>query len=218
MAHHGVLFLNELTEFRRDAIEGLRQPLEDGRVVITRAGGSTEFPARFTLVAAANPCPCGFENDPAKTCTCDPHRAQLYKQKLSGQLLDRIDIRLTVPRLTKQELLGQEPGETSAVVRERVCEARERQRERYAPLGVACNAHLPGPLARREVRLAAAAENLLAHAVDQFALTGRGFDRALKVARTIADLATAERVETSHLAEALSYRADPDREGLQRAG
>jgi magnesium chelatase family protein len=216
LAHHGVLFLDEFTEFRRDALESLRQPLEDGRVVLTRAGGSTEFPSRFTLIAAANPCPCGFEGDPMKTCACEQHRIQSYRQKLSGPLLDRIDLRLTVPRLTKQELLGEEAGETSATVRQRVCAARERQRARYTV--VACNAHLPGPLARKHVRMSGAAENLLAHAVDQLALTGRGFDRALKVARTIADLNAADRVETEHLAEALSYRAEPNREDMQRAG
>jgi magnesium chelatase family protein len=218
LAHHGVLFLDEFTEFRRDAIESLRQPLEDGRVVLTRASGSTEFPARFTLVAAANPCPCGFEGDPRRSCRCDPHRVERYRQKLSGPLLDRIDLRLAVPRLTKQELLGQEPGEPSAVVRDRVREARARQRRRYAELGVTSNAHLPGPMARREVGLDLEAEQLLAGAVERMALTGRGFDRALKVARTIADLAGADRVGAGHLAEALSYRNEPGGEDLARAG
>ncbi len=135
LAHNGVLFLDEFTEFRRDALEALRQPLEDGRVVITRAGGSVEFPARFTLVAAANPCPCGYEGDPRRQCRCLPHRAELYRQKLSGPLLDRIDLRVSVPRLTRSELLGQDGGEPSAIVRDRVGEARERQRARYAALG-----------------------------------------------------------------------------------
>jgi magnesium chelatase family protein len=112
--HHGVLFLDELTEFRRDAVEGLRQPLEDGRVVITRAVGSVEFPARFTLVAAANPCPCGFDGDGLKQCVCRPDRVQLYRDRLSGPLLDRIDIRLRIPRLTKEELLGSSAGEASS--------------------------------------------------------------------------------------------------------
>ena len=218
LAHHGVLFLDELTEFRRDALEGLRQPLEDGRVVVTRAAGSVEFPARFTLVAAANPCPCGFDGDQRKHCRCRPDRVELYQQKLSGPLLDRIDLRLRVPRLTKQELLGSEQGERSDVVQARVQEARGRQRRRYAALGVACNAHLSGPLARQETRLAPDAEELLATAVESLALTGRGFDRALKVARTIADLAGVERVEAGHLAEALSYREGFGEEGLARAG
>ena len=217
LAHHGVLFLDELTEFRRDAIEGLRQPLEDGRVVITRAVGSLEFPAMFTLVAAANPCPCGFDGDGSKQCTCRSDRVQLYRNKLSGPLLDRIDIRLRIPRLTKQELLGSAPGESSAAARARVEAARERQRVRWAGLGVTCNAHLPGPVARRSCAPSPAAESLLAKAVESMALTGRGFDRAIKVGRTVADLAGAERVEAEHLAEALSYRSGFGTEALARA-
>ena len=218
LAHHGVLFLDELTEFRRDALEGLRQPLEDGRVVVTRAAGSVEFPARFTLVAAANPCPCGFDGDDRRHCRCRLDRVELYQQKLSGPLLDRIDLRLRVPRLTRGELLNADEGERSERVRERVQEARERQRARYASMGVACNAHLSGPLARKKTRLSTHAEELLASAVESLALTGRGFDRALKVARTIADLARADRVEAEHLAEALSYREGFGGEELARAG
>ncbi len=217
LASHGVLFLDELTEFRRDAVESLRQPLEDGRVVIARAVGSVEFPARFTLIAAANPCPCGFAGDARRVCSCDGYRAQRYRAKLSGPLLDRIDIRLTVPRLTKHELLGQEWGESSAAVRDRVQAARERQRSRYAALGVRCNSDLPGPAIRHLARLDPHAEELLSKAVDSMALTGRGFDRALKVARTIADLDGAERVAGEHLLEALSYRALGE-EDLARAG
>jgi predicted ATPase with chaperone activity len=218
LAHHGVLFLDELTEFRRDAVEGLRQPLEDGRVIITRAVGSVEFPARFTLVAAANPCPCGFDGDGVKQCVCRPDRVQLYRNKLSGPLLDRIDIRLRIPRLTKEELLGSSPGEASEVARTRVEEARDRQRRRWVSLGVACNAHLPGPVARRTCSMSAEAEGLLTKAVETLALTGRGFDRAIKVGRTVADLAGSERVETDHLAEALSYRTGFGPEVLARAG
>lgn len=217
LAHHGVLFLDELTEFRRDAIEGLRQPLEDGRVVITRIGGAVEFPSRFTLVAAANPCPCGFDGDPRRACRCDEHRRQIYRSKLSGPLVDRIDIRLGIPRLSKAELLGEAPGESSDAIRIRVEEARERQRRRYRGGGVTCNGQLPGPVARREARLTTDAERLLARAVDSFALTGRGFDRALKVARTVADLVGEDRVRPEHLAEALSYRGTGDG-SLARAG
>jgi magnesium chelatase family protein len=218
LAHHGVLFLDELTEFRRDAIEGLRQPLEDGRVVITRAVGSVEFPARFTLVAAANPCPCGFDGDGLKPCVCRTDRVQLYRNKLSGPLLDRIDIRLRIPRLTKQELLGSATGEPSSLARTRVEAARDRQRRRWMDLGVACNAHLPGPVARRVCPMSTAAESLLTKAVETMALTGRGFDRAVKVARTVADLGGAERIGTDHLAEALSYRSGFGSEALSRAG
>jgi magnesium chelatase family protein len=213
-----VLFLDEFTEFRRDATEGLRQPLEDGRVVVTRVAGSADFPARFTLVAAANPCPCGFHGDVARRCTCPDHRIEAYRTKLSGPLLDRVDIRLTVPRLTRQELLGQAASEPSRVVRDRVEEARLRQRRRLASTGFHSNAQLPGPLARREARILDEARDLLADAVDRHLLTGRGFDRALKVAMTIADLAGADRVGPDHVVEALSYRASEQRGGLARVG
>jgi magnesium chelatase family protein len=213
LAHHGVLFMDELNEFRRDALEALRQPLEDGRVVVTRVVGSVEFPARFTLVAAANPCPCGFDGDPRRACRCLPHRVEMYRTKLSGPLLDRIDLRLAVPRLSRAELLGQAPGETSAAIRERVEEARAVQRRRYRSRGIQSNAQLPGPQVRAEARLDRTSERLLARAVDTLALSGRGFDRALRVARTIADLAGAERVTGDHLAEALAYRGpSPDHE------
>jgi magnesium chelatase family protein len=218
LAHHGVLFLDEFTEFRRDAIEGLRQPLEDGAVVVTRAVGSVSFPARFTLVAAANPCPCGFDGDPRRHCRCRSDRVEQYRQKLSGPLLDRIDLRLRVPRLTKHELMGSEHGEASEVIRRRVQHARDRQRARWLDLDVACNAHLPGPVARRLVRLSSGAEATLASAVDRLSLTGRGFDRAIKVARTIADLEGAEVVSRDHVAESLSYRDGVVMEDMARAG
>ncbi|HEX3298622.1 MAG TPA: YifB family Mg chelatase-like AAA ATPase [Actinomycetota bacterium] len=213
LAHRGVLFLDELTEFRRDAIEALRQPLEDGVVVIARAGGSVAFPARFTMVAAANPCPCGFRGDPVRGCACREDQLARYQAKLSGPLLDRIDLRLSVPRLTKHELLGADAGEPSAAVRARVVAARERQLDRYASIGIMCNAHLPGPIVRRQAGLTAAAERYLGAAVERAALSGRGFDRVLRVARTIADLAGSHRVDAEHVSEALSYREALDQIG-----
>jgi magnesium chelatase family protein len=218
LATNGVLFLDELTEFRRAAIEALRQPLEDGRVVVTRMVGAVEFPARFTLVAAANPCPCGYDGDVKRRCICRADRVETYRQKLSGPLLDRIDIRLHVPRLSKAELLGGTAGETSATVRRRVDEARRRQRARSAPFGFTCNGQLPGPLARRIVALSDDARDTLAGAVEALALTGRGFDRALKVARTIADLDRSELVRAEHVHEALSYRVNLSEGSLARAG
>lgn len=216
LAHHGVLFLDEVTEFRRDVLEGLRQPLEDGRVVVVRASGAVAFPARCTLVAAANPCPCGYEGDPRRRCDCAPHRAAQYRQRLSGPMLDRLDIRLTVPRLSKGELMGSEPGEPSAAIRERVEAARERQRARLRGTPFGANASMPGSVARRHARLTSEAEKVLGRAVERLGLSGRGFDRALKVARTIADLEGAERVGGSHLYEALRFRG-ADREGAGAA-
>jgi magnesium chelatase family protein len=206
LAHHGVLFLDEVTEFRRDAIESLRQPLEDGHIVVTRVGGSVVFPARLTLVAAANPCPCGFRDDPVRTCSCREDQLARYRTKLSGPLLDRIDLRLSVPRLTRHELLGAEPAEASAEVRARVIAARERQLARLSGTGWTCNAHLPGPVARRQAALTDTAERSLGQAVERSALSGRGFDRVLKVARTIADLESSPRIGNGHVLEALSYR------------
>ncbi len=212
LAHRGVLFLDELTEFRRDAIEALRQPLEDGRIIVTRAGGSVTFPARFTLIAAANPCPCGFRDDPVRPCECRDDQLARYRAKLSGPLLDRIDLRVRVPRLTKHELLGASGGESSVTVRARVMAARDRQLRRYASTGWTCNAHLPGALARRGASLTSTGERFLGEAVERSALSGRGFDRVLKVARTIADLEGAEHADVSHIGEALSYREafEPD--------
>ena len=218
LAHHGVLFLDELSEFRRDALEGLRQPLEDGRVVVARASGTVEFPARFALVAAANPCPCGYEGDPQRMCRCLPHRLLAHRQRLSGPLLDRIDIHLSVPRLSRTELLGTEPGEPSEDVRARVEEARARQRTSLSGTPWTCNAQMPGGLARRHARLSNAAESVLSIAVENLVLSGRGFDRALKVARTIADLMGEERIGEEHMREALGYRAEPSAEEMTQAG
>jgi magnesium chelatase family protein len=209
LAHQGVLFLDEVNEFRRDVLEGLRQPLEDGRVVVVRAAGAVEFPARFTLVAAANPCPCGYAGDPRRRCRCLPNRVDAYRQRLSGPLLDRLDIRLRVPRLSRAELLGAADGETSAAIRARIEMARERQRARLAATPFRSNGEMTGTWARRTANLTAAAETVLGRAVDRFGLTGRGFDRALKVARTVADLEGSPSIDGEHLVEALAFRGEP---------
>ena len=209
LAHRGVLFMDEFNEFRRDAIEGLRQPLEEGRVVVIRAMGAVEFPASFMLVAAANPCPCGHRGDPGRVCTCPENRIESYRHKLSGPLLDRIDIRLSVPRMTPAELMSdQGAAEDSATVRARVERVRAVQRRRYRELGFTCNAQVPGPLVRGCARLSSEAEVLLEAAAETLHLSGRGFDRVLRVSRTIADLEGDDRVTATHLSEALAYRAD----------
>jgi magnesium chelatase family protein len=207
LASHGVLFLDEIAEFRRDVLEGLRQPLEDGRVAVARAAGAVTFPARFTLVAASNPCPCGYEGDGRRACSCTAVRSAAYHQRLSGPLLDRIDLRLRVPRLSRGELLGAGSGEASARVRARVEAARERQLKRLSGTGRTSNAHLTGAMARTMAHLTAEGESVLAQAVDHHHLTGRGFDRILKVARTIADLAGRDRVGADDILEALTFRA-----------
>jgi magnesium chelatase family protein len=217
LAHHGVLFLDEVSEFRRDALEGLRQPLEEGRVVITRASGAVDFPARFTLVAAANPCPCGYAGDARRACRCPPGRAEAYRQRLSGPLLDRIDLHLSLPRLSRAELLDSDGGESSAEVRARVEAARARQRARLAGTPWTCNGQMPGRMARRTGLLGAEAETTLAEAVDRAALSGRGFDRLIRVARTVADLAGSALIEAEHVAEALAFRA-PSVDEVARAG
>jgi magnesium chelatase family protein len=206
LAHNGVLFLDEVTEFRRDAVEGLRQPLEDGRVVVGRAIGSVEFPARFALVAAANPCPCGFEGDPRRSCRCQPHRAEAYRQKLSGPLLDRVDLQLFVPRLSHAELMGARVGEPSETVRTRVEEARARQQARLTGTPWTCNGQMTGAFARRVADLSSEARKLLSGAAEQMALSGRAFDRMVKVARTVADLAGSDGVREEHMKVALSFR------------
>jgi magnesium chelatase family protein len=218
LAHNGVLFLDEVTEFHRDALEGLRQPLEDGRVVVARAAGAVEFPARFTLVAASNPCPCGFDGDPRRACRCSANRVLTYRQRLSGPLLDRIDIQLVVPRLSHAELLSALPGEPSAAVRERVEAARGRQLARLAGSPWTSNGQMTGGFARREAGLTQNAMKMLGEAVESLSLSGRGFDRMIKLARTIADLEDSDRVDRAHVSEALTYRALPAPEEAAHVG
>jgi len=205
LAHNGVLFLDELPEFRRSALEALRQPLEERAVTICRVRGVQRLPARFQLTAAMNPCPCGLHGDRAEGCGCTPQRVRSYRRRLSGPLIDRIDLHVTVPRLSYAELTGP-PGEPSAAVRQRVLRARGVQSERRGVAGAEINAELEPAGVRAVASPDAAAGKLMAEAVDGLRLTGRGHDRLLRVARTIADLDGSRGVEARHLAEALQFR------------
>lgn len=206
LAHHGVLFLDELPEFRRDVLEILRQPLEDGHVTISRVAGTLSYPARFMLVAAMNPCPCGFATDPTRTCTCSPSLVHKYLQRISGPLLDRIDIHIEVPRLKDQDLINQPTGETSAAIQARVMRAREIQQRRFSGDSVFCNAHMNAKQIRKFCVAKDDVKDLLRTAINQLNLSARAYDRILKLARTIADLDGAETISLSHVAEAVQYR------------
>ncbi|MFQ5662836.1 MAG: YifB family Mg chelatase-like AAA ATPase [Terriglobia bacterium] len=206
LAHNGVLFLDELPEFQRNALEVLRQPLEDAVVTISRATTSLTFPARFVLVAAMNPCPCGFFNDPTRECRCTPPQIQRYVSKISGPLLDRIDIHIDVPAVRYQELRGPAPGEGSTAVRARVLAARQRQLERFEGKPFYANAQMPSRLIRRYCEIDAPSDKLLEIAITRLGLSARAHDRILKVARTIADLDASEPITARHLSEAVQYR------------
>jgi magnesium chelatase family protein len=209
LAHHGVLFLDELPEFDRHVLEVLREPLESGRILISRAARQAEFPARFQLVAAMNPCPCGYAGDPSGRCHCSPDAIARYRNRISGPLLDRIDLQVEVPRLSHAELTGRAPpGEPSARVAARVATARERALARAGKP----NNELGGREIDRDCALGEAERALLEQAVNRLGLSARAYHRVLRVARTIADLAGDGRVEGPHLAEALGYRR-LDRQG-----
>jgi magnesium chelatase family protein len=206
LAHRGVLFLDELPEFDRRTLEVLRQPLEDHQVSIARATGTLAFPANFTLIAAMNPCPCGYFGDPVRECTCSPMTVTRYQKRISGPLLDRIDIHVEVPRVDYQKLTDDRLGEPSEAIRERVERAREVQRERFADTPLSSNADM-GPGEVREIcQLDEAGRGLVRAAMQQLQMSARAFHRILKLARTIADLAGSEEIETAHLAEAIQYR------------
>ncbi|NOZ28474.1 MAG: YifB family Mg chelatase-like AAA ATPase [Chloroflexi bacterium] len=206
LAHRGVLFLDELPEFGQRVLEVLRQPLEDRVVTIARSTGTLSFPASFVLVAAMNPCPCGYYGDPVRECTCSMAMISRYQKRISGPLLDRIDIHIEVPRVEFEKLSDDRRGERSAIIRERVEAARERQRRRFAGTALQCNADM-GPAEIREYcRIDESGRSLLGAAMRQLHMSARAYHRILKLARTIADLEGSERIETSHIAEAIQYR------------
>ena len=208
LAHNGVLFLDELPEFKRGVLEVMRQPLEDRVVTISRARFSVDYPASFMLVASMNPCPCGFYNHPEKSCVCGPGVVQKYLNRISGPLLDRIDLHVEVTPVAFSELSRKEASEASEVVRQRVIKAREKQATRFAGMrGVHCNAQMQARLLQRFCRLDAAGQQLLKTAMDRLGLSARAYDRILKVARTIADLEGSEPIAAHHLAEAIQYRS-----------
>ena len=206
LAQHGVLYLDELAEFPRSTLEVLRQPLEDGAVTIARAAGTLTFPARFTLVASMNPCPCGFRGDKASDCRCDDTAVEKYLAKLSGPLLDRIDLHVTVARVSFDDLVQRGPAESSATIRGRVETARARQAARFDGSEIATNAAIPAAAVRRLCPLDAETLGLLEGAVTRGTLSARAFDRVTRVARTIADLAGSTVIVREHVAEALLYR------------
>ena len=206
LAHHGVLFLDELPEFTRRTLETLRQPLESGVVTISRASGTMDFPCSFMLVAAMNPCPCGYLGDPHHSCRCRPGDVARYRQKISGPLLDRFDLLIEVPPVDPAQLLRTPDGESSAVILERVLASRERQRIRYAGTGISCNARLSSKQLRRFCPLTAQQQELLLTSVNQLGLSARAFDRILRVARTIADLAGHDSPTDSDIYDAIQFR------------
>jgi len=206
LCHNGILFLDEMPEFNKDCLEALRQPIEDGVVTISRVNASITYPARIILVGACNPCPCGYHGDPLRKCDCTPMQIKKYLGKISGPILDRIDISINIPRLSYEELNEAVPAEPSEKVRERVVNTRKTQEDRFKSLGIWCNSHMTGSQAREYSNLSTEAKALLKSSFKHFRLSARSHDKLLKVGRTIADLAGCETVEADHLAEALQYR------------
>jgi magnesium chelatase family protein len=213
LAHNGVLFLDELPEFQRTVLEVLRQPLEDRSITISRAKFTVDYPASFMMVASMNPCPCGYYNHPEKDCVCSPGVVQKYLNKISGPLLDRLDLHVEVTPVSFNELTSKEPGESSTTIRERVITARNIQKQRFEEnTGVHCNAQISSKTLKEICEIDQSGIDLLKKAMDKLGLSARAYDRILKVARTIADLEGSENIQTSHLAEAIQYRS-LDREG-----
>jgi len=207
LAHNGVLFLDEFPEFRRNVLDLLRQPLEEGSVTIARAAMSLTYPSRFMLIAAMNPCPCGYAGDPVRTCLCSPHQVLRYRGRISGPILDRIDLHIEVPALKYEELHSTEPAEPSARIRERVIACRERQLERFSGQGIYCNALMKPKAIKKHCRLDSTGQSLLEEAIRRLGLSARAYHRILKVARTIADLEARDSIAPHHLLEAIQYRS-----------
>ena len=207
LAHNGVLFLDEMPELPRSVLEVLRQPLEDRKISISRAKYSVEYPCSFMLVASMNPCPCGYYGDPTHNCVCTPGQIQRYMNKISGPLLDRIDIHCEIQAVPFSELSQMQPGEPSVTIRERVIAARKIQEERFKPFkGIHCNAMMSEKMLHEFAEPDAASMDMLRMAMERLKLSARAYSRILKVARTIADLAGSEKVESMHIAEAIGYR------------
>lgn len=206
LAHNGVLFLDELPEFKREALEVLRQPLEDKKINVTRISRSAEYPCNFMIIAAMNPCPCGYYGSSVKECSCTLDQIKRYQKKISGPLLDRIDIQIEVPAVNYDEISSLEKAESTQEIRKRVMRAREIQKKRYQNEGILTNAELTAPLVKKYCPLTPEAESMLKQAFSLLGLTARGYDKIIKVARTIADLDESEVIEMQHLAEAISYR------------
>lgn len=206
LAHNGVLFLDELPEFKRDAMEAMRQPLEDGTVTVSRVSGTVSYPSSITLVAAMNPCPCGFYGHPTKACSCSQNAVHKYLNRISGPLLDRLDIHVEVPPVDYKSLSATAKTETSAEIRERVNRARKLQIERYKGTGVTCNARLTAPMIREFCVMTDDAAEYLSKSFDELGLSARAYDRILKVARTLSDLAGEEKIEKSKIFSAIRFR------------
>jgi len=207
LAHRGVLFMDEFPEFHRDVLEALRQPLEDGVVTVSRAQGTLNFPARFILIAAMNPCPCGNATNPLKTCICSQGQISRYRRRISGPLMDRIDLHIEVPALKYEKLASEKVSEESSAVRKRVQSAREVQRQRFGNQNSSVNSEMSIQQIKEHCQIDSASQQILKNAVNTLHLSARGYHRVLKLARTIADLAAEPRILASHLAEALQYRA-----------
>ncbi|MDO9399831.1 MAG: YifB family Mg chelatase-like AAA ATPase [bacterium] len=206
LAHRGVLFLDEFAEFPRQILENLRQPLEDGVIHVSRAAGNLNFPAKFILIAASNPCPCGFAGDNEKNCTCSPLQISNYKKKISGPILDRIDLHIEVPRVKFDKLTSISDSENSKVIKKRVQQAREIQQKRFVNQPFITNSEMSSEIVKKFCQLDNVSINLMRNAVEQMHLSARAYFRILKLARTIADLANIDKILTSHIAEALQYR------------